>query len=263
MRPAYSGLGSVKALLSFVADMLGPAASQLNQGKNLMAGLIFPARPSPTLPVLGQGNMPIGRIFCVGRNYAAHAAEMGGTVDRSAPFYFTKAAHALLPSGQDMPYPSRTQDLHHEMELVVALGKGGRDVAEADALDLVLGYGCGLDMTRRDLQAAAKDKRRPWDTSKDFDNAAIIGAITPADQVGGLGPRRIALKVNGVIRQEAQLREMVWSVPEIIADLSRLYELHPGDVIMMGTPAGVAAVVPGDKLVGVIDGMGAVKTTIR
>lgn len=215
-----------------------------------MTETLFPPRPAPVVPVTGAAGFPVARIFCVGRNYAAHAAEMGHEVDREAPFYFTKSAHALLLSGQDMPYPPRTEDLHHEMELVVAIGAQARDIALADALEVVLGYGCGLDMTRRDLQAAAKDKRRPWDTGKDFDNAAIIAPITPAADVPALASLPITLSVNGAVRQSAHLSDMIWSVPEIIADLSTLYTLLPGDLIMTGTPAGVGPVRRGDLMEG-------------
>ena len=227
-----------------------------------MTQTVFAPRPTPVIPVQGQAGFPVGRIFCVGRNYADHAAEMGHEVDREAPFYFTKSAHAVLQSGQDMPYPPRTQDLHHEMELVVAIGTEATNIAEESAMDVVFGYGCGLDMTRRDLQAAAKAKRRPWDTGKDFDNAAIIAALTPKADTGDIGALAIALTVNGAMRQQAKLSDMVWSIPEIIADLSSLYTLHPGDLIMTGTPAGVGAVMPGDVLRGTIGDFAAVETTI-
>ena len=227
-----------------------------------MTDTVFPPRSTPIIPVQGQAGFPVGRIFCVGRNYADHAAEMGHEVDREAPFYFTKSVHAVLQSGQDMPYPPRTQDLHHEMELVVAIGAEARDVSEENAMDVVFGYGCGLDMTRRDLQAAAKEKRRPWDTGKDFDNAAIIAPLTRKADNSDIGGLAITLSVNGVVRQQAKLADMVWSIPEIIADLSSLYTLHPGDLIMTGTPAGVGAVVPGDALRGTIGDFAAVETTI-
>jgi fumarylpyruvate hydrolase len=230
------------------------------QTESTMKKTIFPPRPTPVIPVTGDAGFPVGRIFCVGRNYADHAAEMGHAVDREAPFYFTKSAHAVLLSGQDMPYPPRTQDLHHEMELVVALGAGGVNVAQDGAMDLVFGYGCGLDMTRRDLQAAAKDKRRPWDTGKDFDNAAILGPLTP--KAGDISGLQIALTVNGAVRQSGKLADMVWSVPEIIADLSTLYTLQAGDLIMTGTPAGVGPVVAGDVLRGTIGDFAPVETRI-
>lgn len=227
-----------------------------------MSDTLFPPRPTPVVPVKGKPGFPAARIFCVGRNYAAHALEMGNEIDREAPFYFTKSAHAVLLSGHDMPYPPRTQDLHHEMELVVAIGGQARDIAPADALDVVLGYACGLDMTRRDLQAQAKDKRRPWDVGKDFENAAIIAPIMPADQVDALDGLRIALTVNGAVVQEAHLSDMIWSVPDIIADLSTLYTLQPGDLIMTGTPAGVGPVVAGDRLRGTIGDLDPVETRI-
>ncbi len=225
-----------------------------------MTDTVFPPRPAPIIPVKGQSGFPVARIFCVGRNYAAHAAEMGHEVDREAPFYFTKSAHAILQSGQDMPYPPRTSDLHHEMELVVAIGAKARDVALDQAIDAVFGYACGLDMTRRDLQAQAKEKRRPWDTGKDFENAAIIAPITPAAELGAWGGLPIRLTVNGLVTQEARLSDMVWSVREIIADLSTLYTLMPGDLIMMGTPAGVGPVVAGDVLHGTIGDLDPVTT---
>lgn len=223
---------------------------------------VFPPVPTPTVPVAGGRDFPVTRIFCVGRNYAAHAAEMGHAVDREAPFYFTKSAHAVLLSGQDMPYPPRTDDLHHEMELVVGIGRQARNIVQDDAMDVIFGYGCGLDMTRRDLQADAKAKRRPWDTGKDFDNAAIVAALTRAADVRDLETATIALTVNGETRQEARLSDMVWSIPEIIADLSTLYTLIPGDLIMTGTPAGVGRVQPGDVLNGTIGDLAAVVTRI-
>lgn len=227
-----------------------------------MTETLFPPRPTPVVPVTGAAGFPVGRIFCVGRNYAAHAAEMGHEVDREAPFYFTKSAHAVMLSGQDMPYPPRTNDLHHEMELVVAIGGQARDITIADALDIVVGYACGLDMTRRDLQAAAKDKRRPWDTGKDFDHAAIIAPLTLAAQVPDPGSLPITLAVNGAVRQSAHLSDMIWSVAEIIADLSTLYTLLPGDLIMTGTPAGVGPVLRGDLMEGRIGDLAAVTARV-
>lgn len=237
-------------------------AKQHNKQRASMSDTLFPPRPTPVIPVRGMAGFPVARIFCVGRNYAAHAIEMGNEVDREAPFYFTKSAHAVLLSGQDMSYPPRTDDLHHEMELVIAIGAQARDVAVGDAMDVVLGYACGLDMTRRDLQAQAKEKRRPWDTGKDFENAAIIAPITPADQMGTPGPQSIRLTVNDQVTQDAILSDMIWSVPEIIADLSTLYTLQPGDLIMTGTPAGVGPVMPGDVLSGTIGNLDPVTTKI-
>jgi fumarylpyruvate hydrolase len=218
-----------------------------------MTEMLFPPRPVPVLPVAGGGpGFPVARIFCVGRNYADHAAEMGAEVDREAPFYFTKSCHAVLPFGADLPYPPGTADLHHEVELVAALG--AVPVA-GDPLGAVWGYAVGLDMTRRDLQAEAKAKRRPWDTGKDFEGSAVLGALVPAAVWGTPGPQRMRLVVNGAVRQDTLLDAMVWSLPEIIEHLSTLYRLGPGDVIMTGTPAGVAAVVPGDLLEGEVEGL--------
>ncbi len=236
------------------------ATTQLTE--NAMTNTIFLPRPAPIIPVAGKDGFPVGRIFCVGRNYADHAAEMGHEVDREAPFYFTKSAHAVLLSGQDMPYPPRTADLHHEMELVVAIGATAKDIPEDQAMDVVFGYGCGLDMTRRDLQAAAKAKRRPWDTGKDFDNAAIIAPLTPKADAGDIGQLEIKLCVNDDVRQRSTIDQMVWSIPEIIADLSTLYTLHAGDLIMTGTPAGVGPVVQGDVLRGTIGGFAELETRI-
>ncbi len=220
------------------------------------ADYLFDPAPVPAVPVVGEPRLfPVRRIFCVGRNYAAHAAEMGNEVDREAPFYFTKSAHALCLSGATIPYPAGTEDCHYEMEFVVALNRGGAEVAEARAMDLVFGYASGIDLTRRDLQAAAKDKRRPWDLGKDFANSAVIGPLTPAASFGQIGPQRIHLVHDGDTVQDATLSDMVWSVPEIIAHLSRFYTLAPGDLIYTGTPAGVGPVYPGSRLAGGVDGL--------
>ncbi|WP_394152788.1 fumarylacetoacetate hydrolase family protein [Loktanella salsilacus] len=227
-----------------------------------MTQYCFAPADQPSLPIAGAADrFPVRRIFCVGRNYAAHAAEMGNAVETDAPFYFTKSAHALLQAGQDMPYPQATRDLHHEVELVVAIGQSvGLTNPPADEV-AIFGYAVGLDMTRRDLQAAAKDGRKPWDTGKDFENAAIIGAITPAEGAL-LDAAQIRLDVNGQMRQSAPLSDMIHSVKAIIAHLSTLYHLRSGDLIMTGTPAGVGAVQRGDKLSGSIDGLEPVTTTI-
>lgn len=219
---------------------------------------LFAPRPQPTLPITGETALyPVSRVFCVGRNYAAHAAEMGGEVDREAPFYFTKSALHLAPSGSNLPYPPGTNDLHHEVELVVAVGKPAFRVPLDTALDCVFGYAVGLDMTRRDLQSAAKDKRRPWDTGKDFEGSAVIGPVSP-----GAMPDQISLTVKGVIRQQATLSDMVWDVASLIAHLSTLYHLGPGDLIMTGTPAGVGSVHPGDVLIGSAPGLQSVHLVI-
>jgi fumarylpyruvate hydrolase len=228
-----------------------------------MTTYLFPPRQQPVLTLGGHEALyPVSRIFCVGRNYAAHAAEMGSTVDREKPFYFTKSAHALLPSGAVLPYPPGTSDLHHEVELVVALGAPAFRVNSDQALAAVLGYATGLDMTRRDLQGEAKDKRRPWDTGKDFEGSAVIGALTRATDLPPIGPQAIRLTVNGTVRQDALLSDMVWDAAGIISHLSMLYHLDAGDIIMTGTPAGVGPVVAGDRLVGAIDGLSPVNLQI-
>src|SRR6056297_525596 len=225
--------------------------------------MLFPPPEGLAIPVAGDSRQfPLRRIFCVGRNYAAHAAEMGNEVDREAPFYFTKSAEAICQSGAEIAYPLGTQDCHHEMELVVALGAPAFRVSEAEALNAVLGYACGVDLTRRDLQAAAKEKRRPWDLGKDFENAAVIAPITRADSFGQPGSQRISLSHNGIVVQDAQLSDMVWSVPELIAHLSQYYHLKPGDLIYTGTPAGVGAIAPESTLLGEVDGLQPVSVSI-
>ncbi|SEC80060.1 fumarylacetoacetate hydrolase family protein [Rhodobacter sp. 24-YEA-8] len=212
--------------------------------------------PQPGLPVLGTDErFPVGRIFCIGRNYAAHAVEMGHDPDREPPFFFLKSADSIL-TGDTMPYPAATSDLHHEVELVVALSKGGRDIPESAAPDHVWGYGIGLDMTRRDLQSEAKKLGRPWEIAKSFENSAPCGPLVPVSLVGHPVSGAITLAVNGDRRQEGDLNQMIWKVPEIIAVLSRFFTLRPGDIIMTGTPAGVGAVGRGDLLVAHIDGIG-------
>jgi fumarylpyruvate hydrolase len=224
--------------------------------------LLFDLPPVPTVPVLGtDARYPVRRIFCVGRNYAAHALELGNAVDREAPIWFNKAPAALCLSGETTPYPPGTANCHYEMELVVAIGAEGFRLAPEDTAPLVFGYATGLDMTRRDLQNAAKAKGYPWDTGKDFENGAVIGAITPAAQVK-LAGQRIALDQNGATKQDGVLSDMIWSVAELIADLSRLYHLAPGDLIYTGTPAGVGAVAPGDVLEGTVDGLEPVRLEI-
>ena len=213
------------------------------------------------VPVRGGGAFPVRRIFCVGRNYAAHTREMGHDPDREPPFFFTKPADARVTGGADMPYPTMTQDLHHEMELVAALGSGGADIAVGDALRHVWGYAAGLDMTRRDLQGEAKKQGRPWDMGKGFDHSAPIGEMVPA---AGVDPTRgrIELKVNGAVRQHSDLGLLIWSVAETVAYLSQLVRLEAGDLIFTGTPEGVAACVRGDVLEGVVEGVGTVRTRI-
>ena len=214
------------------------------------------------VPVAGGGLFPVRRIFCVGRNYAEHIREMGGDPTREEPFFFTKPSDAVVTGGGAMPYPPATSDLHHEMELVIAIGVGGIDIDESHALDHIMGYAAGLDMTRRDLQAAAKKAGRPWDMAKGFDHSAPIGDIAPAATIGHPSAGLIELKVNDKVRQSSDLGKMIWNVPETIAYLSRQVRLSAGDLIMTGTPEGVAAVVRGDVLEGQIAGVGKVRTTI-
>ncbi|HEY5289278.1 MAG TPA: fumarylacetoacetate hydrolase family protein [Caulobacteraceae bacterium] len=212
------------------------------------------APPRATVAVIGRGErFPVRRILCVGRNYAAHRREMGGD-DRDPPFFFSKPADAVVDSGADIPYPSVTSDLHHEVELVVALGVGGMDIAVEKALSLVFGYAVGVDLTRRDLQNAAKAKGQPWDAAKGFDQSAPIGAIRPAHGAPPQG--RIHLAVNGQTRQDATVADMIWNVAEIIAQASRLWRLEAGDLIFTGTPEGVGPLVRGDRVAGDIDGVG-------
>lgn len=215
---------------------------------------IEPAVPV-TVPVTTGGVFPVRRIYCVGRNYRAHAIEMGGDPDREAPFFFTKPADAIVASGATLRYPPRTADYQHEVELVVAIGVAGADIAVDRALDHVFGYAVGFDMTRRDLQADAKTAGRPWDMAKGFDQSAPCGAITPAEAAGDMSAATITLDVNGEQRQSSDLSLMTWSVAETVADLSTYVALQPGDLIYTGTPEGVGPVAPGDRLVGNIAGL--------
>lgn len=220
-----------------------------------MSYVIDPA-PRAAVPVAGTDALfPVRRVYCVGRNYAAHAREMGHDPDREPPFFFMKPADALVTGAADMPYPVATSDLHHEIEMVVALGKGGRDVPVADANALIWGYGVGLDMTRRDIQGEAKKLGRPWDMGKGFDKSAPIAALHPVTETGLIEDGEIWLDVNGKRRQQSTLKALIWSVSETISYLSGLVELHPGDLIFSGTPEGVAAVVRGDVLHGHVDGL--------
>jgi 2-keto-4-pentenoate hydratase/2-oxohepta-3-ene-1,7-dioic acid hydratase (catechol pathway) len=227
-----------------------------------MSDFVIPAPPVPTVPVVGGGLFPVRRIYCVGRNYAAHAREMGADPDREPPFFFTKPADAVLTGGRPMPYPSLTESLHFELELVAAIGKGGEDIPEAEALDHVWGYGVGIDMTRRDLQDVAKAARRPWDLSKGFDLSAPIGDLVPAADIGHPSAGRIELTVNGGVRQSSDISHMIWNIAETIAHLSAAVRLEPGDLIFTGTPEGVGATVPGDRLEGVVEGVGTVSVEI-
>jgi fumarylpyruvate hydrolase len=214
--------------------------------------------PGPTTLPVAESNQafPVGRIYCVGRNYAEHAREMGHDPDREPPFFFMKPADAIVASGSTIPYPQVTKDLHHEIEMIVAIGKGGADIPVEKALDHVFGYGVGLDMTRRDLQGEAKKMGRPWEMGKAFDNSAPCTALKTVAMVGHPAKGAIWLKVNGKVTQTGDLSAMIWDVPETIAYLSKLVTLRAGDIIMSGTPAGVGPVKPGDKLEGHVDGIG-------
>ena len=226
------------------------------------AARLFPSPAFPTVPVIGErAEFPVHRIFCVGRNYAEHAREMGVEVDREAPFYFTKSPLAIVPTGATVPYPAGTENYHYEMELVVAIGARAWKVSVADARHAILGYAAGLDMTRRDLQLAARAKQRPWDVGKDFEKSAVIAPITRAADFA-VADQAIRLALNGETRQDAKLSDLVWRVEEIISHLSRYYHLEPGDLIYTGTPAGVGAVVTGDTILGTVDGLDPVELTI-
>jgi fumarylpyruvate hydrolase len=224
---------------------------------------VIPPVPQPTVEVTGtDARFPVHRIYCVGRNYAKHAREMGMDPDREPPFFFAKPADALVANGTPVPYPSRTANLHHEIELVVAVGAGGREIPVANAPAHVFGYAVGLDLTRRDQQFAAREQGRPWDVAKGFDHSAPVSAIRPAAEMGHLEQGAIWLEVNGEQRQRANLCEMIWSVPEIVAELSTYFELRAGDLIFTGTPEGVGPVQRGDSLVGGIDGLETLRITI-
>ncbi len=213
----------------------------------------------PCVPIAGTELLfPVHRIYCVGRNYAEHAREMGFEPAREAPFFFTKPADAVVDDGSTIPYALATQNLHHEIELVVAIGQGGVNISREDALSHVYGYAVGIDMTRRDLQLAARDKGRPWDAGKAFDDSAPIGAIQRASELGHPAAGAIRLSVNGQARQDADLKQLLWPVPDLVAELSKLFELRPGDLIYTGTPAGVGPVQAGDELRGSIEGIGTI-----
>lgn len=228
-----------------------------------MTRYVLPPAAVPSVAVADDdARFAVRRIFCVGRNYAAHAREMGKDPDREPPFFFTKPADAVVDDGQQVPYPPATADLHHEAELVVAIGTGGHDIAPGAGLDHVWGYAIGNDLTRRDLQGAAKAAGRPWDMAKGFDRSAVCGPVHAASAVGHPDRGRIALTVNGALRQEGDLSEMIWPVPDIIAILSGLVDLRPGDLIYTGTPAGVGALAAGDICTVAIEGLGEISTGI-
>lgn len=228
-----------------------------------MSNSLFTLPQVPGIPVNGEtASYPVGRIFCVGRNYAAHAAEMGVEVDRQTPFYFTKTPSAAVLSGSAVPYPPGTRNFHYEMELVLAIGAPVFRADKASAQAAIYAYGCGLDMTRRDLQLAERAKQRPWDLGKDVENSAVFAPLTRAAGFGAVAGQRIHLAVNGEVKQDATLEELIWKVDEIVSHLSGYYHLRPGDLILTGTPAGVGPVVAGDVITGAIDGLDPVSLTI-
>ena len=227
---------------------------------------VIPPAPQASVPVHGGGQFPVRRIYCVGRNYAEHAQEMGFT-GREPPFFFLKPADAVLPVADgttgEMAYPPQTRNLHHEIELVVAIGQGGRDIAAADAVKHIWGYAVGLDMTRRDLQGEMKKQGRPWCIGKAFDESAPIGPLHPIASTGALDKGAITLSVNGSLRQKGDLSELIWNVAETIEVLSAAWTLQAGDLIFTGTPAGVGAVLPGDVMEGAIEGLGVLRVKVR
>lgn len=226
-----------------------------------MTSFVIPAPPTPSIPVSGGGAFPVRRVYCIGRNYAAHAIEMGHDPDREPPFFFQKNPNNLDASGE-FPYPPHSSDVHYEVELVVALKTGGTNIAIEDALDHVWGYAVSLDMTRRDLQGQAKKMGRPWEIGKAFERSGPVGALKPASEVGHLDAGRIELKVNGEVKQEGDLNQMIWKVPEMIAYLSEYFELQPGDVIMSGTPSGVGPIARGDTMDASVEGLGALTVKV-
>lgn len=224
---------------------------------------IFQPNSVPVISIVGSDTLfPVHRIYCVGRNYAAHAREMGANPDREPPFFFTKPADAVIPNGSEISYPSETNNFQYEIELVVAIGKEGFQIHQNSALDYIFGYGVGIDFTRRDLQFALRDKGRPWDVAKGFDESAPCTDLHPASEIGHPDKGAIWLKVNGVIKQSGDLSEMIWAVPETVSILSRFFKLRPGDLIYTGTPAGVGPVVKGDLIEGGIDGVDNLKIKI-
>lgn len=226
-----------------------------------MADFLFEPHAPVSIPIAHGGLFAVRRVYCVGRNYAEHIKEMGNDL-RDPPFFFAKPADAVVVGGATIAYPPQTADFHHEIELVVAIGKDGKDISVEDALEHVYGYACGLDMTRRDLQSVAKKAGRPWEMAKGFDESAPIGTIEPAESIGHPQTGKITLSVNGTVRQNGDLGEQILSVAETISHLSQFVTLKAGDIIMTGTPAGVGAVVAGDVIEGSIEGVGTVRTVI-
>ncbi|MEZ0168371.1 fumarylacetoacetate hydrolase family protein [Microvirga sp. TS319] len=227
-----------------------------------MTGYVVQPAPVVTLPVKGSDKLfPIHRIYCVGRNYAEHAIEMGHDPSKEPPFFFQKNPDNIVTDGK-FPYPSQTSDVHHEIEMVVALAEGGDNILVEKALEHVFGYGVGLDMTRRDLQGEAKKLGRPWEVGKAFEASAPCGPLVPASEIGHPNSGAVTLKVNGELRQQGDLNQLIWKVPEMISYLSGLFTLQPGDIIMTGTPAGVGAVVRGDVLEGYVEGVGKIEVVV-
>jgi len=225
---------------------------------------VIPAPATPSVAVSGtDARFPVRRIFCVGRNYAAHAREMGRDPDREPPFFFLKPSDTVVDDGATVPYPPQTQNFHYEIELIVAIGVGGADIPIERALDHVYGYAVGIDLTRRDLQLAAREQGRPWDWGKGFDLSAPIAPLHPVSQVGHIGKGRLWLAVNGVVKQDSDISKLIWGVPEIIACISQSMTLAPGDLIMTGTPEGVGPVVRGDVMTGGIDGLEEITISVR
>ncbi len=226
--------------------------------------LVLPAPPVPTVAVAGtRARFPVRRIFCVGRNYAAHAREMGRDPDREPPFFFLKPADTVVDDGATVPYPPETKNFHYEIELIVAIGTGGSDIPVKEALEHVYGYAVGIDLTRRDLQLAAREQGRPWDWGKGFDLSAPIAPLHPVSEVGHPGSGRIWLAVNGQVKQDSDIAKLIWPVPDIIAIASRSMALRPGDLIMTGTPEGVGPVERGEVMTGGIDGLGEIRIVVR
>jgi len=228
-----------------------------------MSGYLFTPPSTPTLPIKGSDKLfPVHRIYCVGRNYAEHSIEMGHDPSRETPFFFQKNIDSLVMNDGVFPYPDASKDVHHELEMVVALKSGGKNIPVEAALGHVFGYAVGLDMTRRDLQGEAKKAGRPWEVGKAFDMAAPCSQIAPAAEIGHPAQGAVTLKVNGTVKQQGNLDQLIWKVPEMIAYLSGLFELKTGDLIYSGTPAGVGPVQRGDKLLGSIEGVGELRITV-
>ena len=231
-------------------------------GQMYRSDYVVPMWDQPSVAVAGGAAFPVRRIFCVGRNYAEHAREMGTDPDREPPFFFMKSADTVVASGSEIKYPTRTENLHHEVELVIAMGSGGSDIAVDEAADHIFGYAVGVDLTRRDLQQQMKENGRPWDIGKSFDQAAPVGEIQPSWNIGHPRKGKINLSVNGKTRQKADLKDMIWSIDEIIAELSTYYKLGAGDLIFTGTPSGVDALVRGDHVSSTIEGIESLEFSI-